>query len=448
MKPPTFRIGPRTAGALLSGIGLSLLVPKSLLSAALGLELLAAGFWCWARAAEDASEQVKRWAWVRRPAIALWLGMAIHMTTPAILHDVRLPLSGTYELLRWLEAITVAWAGLELVAALPLARPYSDLPGPFLEMRPWLPVLLPAAGFMVLWRQSSHWIRVGPIGPWVAVLLLVTAALGTLRAFARRGWIASLRWLAVADSALAGMLVALNAAPPHTSLLLWIGAFGGHACLLGSEVRGAVMRRGRLNTRMWRVAAWSALTALYWPVLVAVGFGPTAPLGAIGFVMVALPATLGAWVTVRRMVEAPERRRVPRPNPALTLSQLLALVVLALGPVTLIFAWWSGTEPSGRAAFLALLPTVLGAGAATAVRRVQSLPGWDRLARLGEHAPRLAGAAFRIVVGVEQRAVAFLGRLMRAATAPFHDLHTGDAQEYLLFLIGLGVLALVLPLLQ
>ena len=32
--------------------------------------------------------------------------------------------------------------------------------------------------------------------------------------------------------------------------------------------------------------------------------------------------------------------------------------------------------------------------------------------------------------------------------APLRDLHTGDAQEYLLFLVGLAVLALVLPLLR
>ena len=41
-----------------------------------------------------------------------------------------------------------------------------------------------------------------------------------------------------------------------------------------------------------------------------------------------------------------------------------------------------------------------------------------------------------------------IGGMFRGATSPLHDLHTGDAQEYLLFLVGLGVLALVLPLLQ
>jgi len=41
-----------------------------------------------------------------------------------------------------------------------------------------------------------------------------------------------------------------------------------------------------------------------------------------------------------------------------------------------------------------------------------------------------------------------LRRAIRAMTGPLHDLHTGDAQEYLLFLVGLAVLAVVLPLLR
>jgi hypothetical protein len=32
--------------------------------------------------------------------------------------------------------------------------------------------------------------------------------------------------------------------------------------------------------------------------------------------------------------------------------------------------------------------------------------------------------------------------------APLRDLHTGDAQEYLLFLVGVAVLALLLPVLR
>jgi hypothetical protein len=60
----------------------------------------------------------------------------------------------------------------------------------------------------------------------------------------------------------------------------------------------------------------------------------------------------------------------------------------------------------------------------------------------------VAAATFRGVVGVERRVVALLIGLGRALIAPSRDLHTGDAQEYLLFLVGLSVLALVLPLLR
>ena len=48
----------------------------------------------------------------------------------------------------------------------------------------------------------------------------------------------------------------------------------------------------------------------------------------------------------------------------------------------------------------------------------------------------------------ERRIVDTLGGALRAVVAPMRDLHTGDAQEYLLFLVGLSVLALVLPFLR
>jgi hypothetical protein len=44
--------------------------------------------------------------------------------------------------------------------------------------------------------------------------------------------------------------------------------------------------------------------------------------------------------------------------------------------------------------------------------------------------------------------VGFVSWVGEMAIAPSRDLHTGDAQEYLLFLVGLSVLALVLPLLR
>ena len=91
---------------------------------------------------------------------------------------------GAIALFRLVEAAAVVWAGLELLAALPLARAFSDLPGPFLGMRPWLPALLPAAGFAVLWRHSRHWIDVPEARSVAIVLLMITAVLAVLRAYA------------------------------------------------------------------------------------------------------------------------------------------------------------------------------------------------------------------------------------------------------------------------
>jgi hypothetical protein len=48
----------------------------------------------------------------------------------------------------------------------------------------------------------------------------------------------------------------------------------------------------------------------------------------------------------------------------------------------------------------------------------------------------------------ERGAVDLIARIGQGATSPLRDLHTGDAQEYLLFLVGVAVLALLLPLLQ
>ena len=61
---------------------------------------------------------------------------------------------------------------------------------------------------------------------------------------------------------------------------------------------------------------------------------------------------------------------------------------------------------------------------------------------------RLARFTSRGVLTRERGAVDLLGRIGQGAISPLRDLHTGDAQEYLLFLVGVAVLALLLPLLQ
>jgi hypothetical protein len=53
-----------------------------------------------------------------------------------------------------------------------------------------------------------------------------------------------------------------------------------------------------------------------------------------------------------------------------------------------------------------------------------------------------------VVVTLERTVVSFFGRLAQAVTSPLRDLNSGDAQDYLLFLVGLSVLMLVLPLLR
>ena len=68
--------GSRATGAVLCGLGMVLATLQWLAAAALGLELLALGFWCWARATPDRDEQLPRWGWLRRPAGALWLAAA------------------------------------------------------------------------------------------------------------------------------------------------------------------------------------------------------------------------------------------------------------------------------------------------------------------------------------------------------------------------------------
>src|SRR5207245_150438 len=140
------------------------------------------------------------------------------------------------------------------IAALPLARPYSDLPGPLLPIRPWLPVMLPAAGFAVLWRQAPHWTQVAEVRSVTEVLLVLTAVLATLRAFGRRRWTASLRWLVVADCAMAVLLITVRAVLPGVVLMLWLAAWGGHAFLLAGELRGAAPRRGVILSLLWRIS--------------------------------------------------------------------------------------------------------------------------------------------------------------------------------------------------
>jgi len=418
--------------------GFALLWVKQMWTAALGLELFAAAFWLWSRVADDAREQVQRWAWLRRPATAMWFATAAHgvaNTLGASPHGVT---GGSLGALGHLESLAVIWAALELLAALPVARPYADLPGPLLGVRPWLPAALPAAGFAILWRQREHWMHVATMREVAIVLLIVTAWLGALRAFGRRQWISGLRWLLVSDSALAGVLIALGVVDPASSLLLWASAIGGRAYLLAGELRGAAPRRGQFLSRLWRLAMAVASAALAFPVLIALGTGPGGRARPLYYLAVAVPVMFAAAITTRRHIEAPERRLMVRPRAIFTLGHAMAMLSVLSALLALALAWWRGFEASLASIVLAALPVAIGCGVA--------MPG--RELPLRESARGSARWVFRSVVDLERWLVGAVIRLVQALSAPLRDLHTGDPQEYLLFVIGVAAIALTLPLLR
>lgn len=435
--------GPRLAGGSLCAAGIALIALPARFAPALGVELLAAGFWWWARAGDDPARQVPRWRWLRRPATALWLAAAIEVALPGSSGGFPVP-PATLAFWSRVEAIAVVWAALELLAALPLARPFSDLPGPLLAHGAWLPALLPAAGFLLLWRQAPRWLDVDEVREAAAVLLLLTAALAALRAYGRRRWTAGLRWLVVFDGALAGVLVSSRAVPPWIAAVLWLAACGTHAYLLAAELGGATPRRGPVLAMLWRTTAWISTTALGWPLLAAAG-GLSPRRAVLALVCGGVPIALASWVNVARLVEAPERRTLTRAGSGLTLSRLAPVVMLAGVPLALASAWWVGFAPSGFFALLAFVPAALGGALGLlAVRPAEA----GRGARAGQISQRLARRLFGFVVGLERALVMGAVRLVRALAIPLRDLHTGDAQEYVLFLVGVAVLAILLPLLR
>jgi hypothetical protein len=458
------RVPPPLPGLVAAAGALVLLALPGLGRAALGTELLAAAFWLWARLGDDRREQLARWGWLRRPAMALWLAAALSLAmpparpalpvaaapgdpagvvSPQLVAPVAPAARDPLAPLRAARALAVLWAGLELLAALPLSRPYPDLTGPLPHVGAWLPAVLPAAGFLVLWRQAEVWTG----APWLRevaeVLLLFAAGLAVLRAYTRHSWTASLRWLAVFDSALAALLVALDAVPGEVAFLLWFAAAGGRLVTLAAEVRGATVRRGPGLAALWRAAGWTAGAALAWPLLFAAGFSGNR-LHPVPFVLLAAPVYLAASLSLRRPVEVPERRALSRPDPTRALGGAAAIALLALGPVALVLAVWGGFEASLPGVIVALMPPVL----ALLPRRAAPAPEAVRLASLaaGATARDFALAVYRSVTSAERRVTALLGGLLRALGAPLRDLHTGDAQEYLLFLVGVAVLALLLPL--
>ncbi len=468
MNPALPRVPAGTAGAACATLGVLLLMLPGVVWAALGVELVAMAFWLWARSLPDRAEQMARWSWLRRPAMALWLAAALFKAMPE-LHTVfasvpggpssglfvppafmPAPLSMTRDpmlLLRTLASLAVLWAGLELMAALPLSRPFPDLTGPARPFGPWLTALLPVTGFLVLWRQAPLWTAAELVREIATLTLLLAAVLAALRAYTRRSLTATLRWLVVYDSALASMLVARDVVPGPVAALLWLGAAGGRLIALAAELRGQAMRRGPSLTRLWRLAGWLAGTALAWPLLADAGFTDR-HFHPLEFALLAAPVFLASVLWLKRVVEAPERRAIARPEDrAPMVSRVGAFGTLLVGPAALGWAWWHGYDVSWPGALVALVPSAL---AWWPVRRMMPAP--DAPAAPSE--PAIAGprdfalSTFRAVTLIERQVAAAIAGVARALGAPARDLHSGDAQEYLLFLIGVAVLALLLPLLR
>jgi hypothetical protein len=208
---------------------------------------------------------------------------------------------------------------------------------------------------------------------------------------------------------------------------------------------------------VWRAATWTASTSLGWAALASIGHS-TWPWPVPGAAAAALGCLLVAWVTVRRMEEAPERRAVPRADPAITLSHLGALLTFIAGPAALLAAVVKHFVPAPLTAVLAVLPMVIGGGVALA-----SMSGWPRPGAKGPAsapAPPAADPAFRrwlqalasrvfgAFVTVERSVLGAILGLTRGLLTPLRDLNTGDAQDYLLFLAAVSVLVLLFPLLR
>ena len=466
-------LSPLTLGIAAAAVGFVLLALPGLMAAALGLECVAFAFWIWARQGHDRRDALARWAWLRRPAMALWLaaalaavlpaphtappaataatshaGLAVVLETPDLSPAPTATSRDPLGALRVLGALAILWAGLELLAALPTSRPYPDFHGPLPQVGAWLTGVLPAAGFLVLWRQAQLWTGVPLVREFATIVLVFAAGLAVLRAYSRRTWTASLRWLAVFDSAMAAALIALDTVPHDAVLLLWFAAAGGRLTALATELRGSAGRRGAWSARLWRIAGFTASACLSWPLLIAVGF-PNGHFRPLEFLLVAAPVFLATALSLRRVVEVPERRAMARPDATRVPSLVGAALTLLLGPSALLLAWWEGLEYSFPGVLVAIVPALLAAWPRTWLARETDLPPVLRASvAAGATARDFALSVYRSVLAFESRAAEALTALLRALGAPARDLHTGDAQEYLLFLVGVSVLALLLPLLR
>jgi hypothetical protein len=206
-------------------------------------------------------------------------------------------------------------------------------------------------------------------------------------------------------------------------------------------------RRVASSRMLWRISGWVAILCLSWPLLLTLSYGPRGIADRAAAVLAAFAVALLSWVMIRRMPEAPERRSVVRPEPAVSVSRLTAALALLVGPIGLGLAWWNEFDFAWPRSWLALAPALGGGALALWLER--------RAARTspaphpgGELARGVAGRTFQLFLALERRTLALLTGPLRAILAASRDLHTGDAQEYLLFLAGVSVLALLISVLR
>ena len=426
---------PVVAGTLCAVAFGHLLVPR-LLAAALGVECLAAAFWLSARAAVDPAAPLRRWEWLRRPAIALWVATLFQILERVVIRDGIATEGLPYLFVQTTGRLAVCWAGLDLIGALPGARTFSDRSGPLPGGGFRMPALLPPAGALLFLRQSAAWSIDFRGIDVVQVVLVLAALIAALRAFGRSSWRRCLRWLLVTECALAALLTTVAVLRSSVALALWAGACGGLALWLIAEHRGAALRRTPELIQLWRFAGWSSTTALGWPLLLGYLHGLQRRMGLA--IAVAIVGALVAWIVVRRPQRAPERRGVGRPVPFVTFHRVAAVVTMLLGPMSLAAAWSMGFRAPLAEGLIALLPFAL--GGALAASPALPLPS---VAVRG-----FAHTLFHLVARAEHQLVVRTGRSGRLLASPLRDLHTGDAQEYLLFLVGMCVLMLLIPVLQ
>ena len=265
---PKLRVPSHYAGAAVATVGVRLLLLPGWRGRRSGWSWWRLAFWLWARSLPDRAEQLARWGWLRRPPMALWLAAALFMALPELkLVFSTVPAaapSGLY-LCRprscrrrcpcratrccccgRLASLAVLWAGLELMAALPLSRPFPDLTGPARRSARGSPPSFRSPASSCCGGRPRLWTR-GAAGARDrdARAHAGRRAGALLRAFSRalaHGHAALARWCTTRRSRRCSWRATWCTA--RSPALLWLGAAGGRLIALAAELRGQAARRG------------------------------------------------------------------------------------------------------------------------------------------------------------------------------------------------------------